>query len=307
MQAFYEFYRAHSELFYNTQLVLAMLGMGATTTVQQFRDVFRRPGDVGLVLLMQFVALPLLAVAFARATGLPPQVAVGMVLLMALPSGTHSNIITFLGRGNVPLSVTATCASTVACLVATPLVVQVFAAQQLPADFRMPLDRTVLSIMLVLLLPLAIGMLVGRYWPATRTGLSKLALWGSMLAVACIWVGAIGGGQIKILEYGWRVPLWIIVFVVLSLYIAYGLTLLMRYAQADAFTLGIEVAMRNGNLGVALCYLLFGPLTAENLLHQGSLYACLFGAGAMLVVGLVAVARRQLRFARQRRTGFPEV
>ncbi len=305
MSSFLEFYRQHSELFYNAQLILAMFGMGATSTVEQFRAVFRRPTDIGLVLGMQFLVMPTVAVAFAWATRLAPEVAVGLVLMMALPSGTLSNIITFLGRGNVPLSVTATCASTAICLLATPLVLQLFAAQQLPSDFQMPLDQTVLSIVTLLMLPLLLGMVVGSRWPGSRGLLSKLAVWGSMIAVAGVWVGALGGGQIKVFEYGWATPVWLVVFIIVSLVGTNWLTQAIRYQKSDAFTLAVEVSMRNGNLGVALCLPLFGPLPDAN--HKGALYTCLFAGGAMMVIGLIAVGRRLWRFSRQRRAGREQV
>lgn len=307
MSLFFDYYREHSQLFYNTQLVLAMLGMGATSTLQQFRDVFRRPTYIALVMVLQFVLMPLLAVFYVKVFGIDPAIGIGLVLLMALPSGTLSNIITFLGRGNVPLSVTATCASTVLCLVVTPLVLQVFAARQMPDDFQMPLDKTVVSIVLLLLLPLSVGMTIGYVWPAWRDRLAKLAVWGSTIALVGVWVGAIGGGQIKILQYGWRTPALLIGFVVITLLATYCLTLALKYAQADAFTLGVEVSMRNANLGLALLVPLFGVLTPENKMHQGALYTVLFGGGSMLVVGMMAVVRRHARFARQRRAGLKEV
>ncbi len=127
MNAFFEFYHEHEAVFYSTQLVLAMLGMGATSTLQQFRDVLRAPGNIALVLALQFLVMPLLAVAFGRLTGMPSEIVIGLILLMALPSGSLSNILTFLGRGSVPLSIAATCASTALCLLATPLVLKVFA------------------------------------------------------------------------------------------------------------------------------------------------------------------------------------
>lgn len=307
MSLFFDYYREHSQQFYNAQLVLAMLGMGATSTVQQFRDVFRRPTYIALVMVLQFVFMPLFAVLYVKASGLDPAIGVGLVLLMALPSGTLSNIITFMGRGNVPLSVTATCASTVLCLVVTPIVLQVFAAQQMPDGFQMPLDKTVVSIVLLLLLPLSAGMAAGHIWPNWRERLAKLAVWGSTIALIGVWVGAIGGGQIKILQYGWQTPALLIGFVVLTLLLTYWVTLALRYAQADAFTLGVEVSMRNANLGLALLVPLFGVLTPENTMHQGALYTVLFGGGSMLVVGMMAVIRRHARFARQRRAGLEEV
>lgn len=307
MQAFFDFYREYAEWFYSSQLLLAMFGMGATSTVQQFRDVFRRPVVIVLVLALQFLVLPGLAMAFAWITRLEPTVAVGLILVMSLPSGALTNVVTFIGRGNVPLSITATCASTAICLFATPVVLEFFAAREFPDDFRMPIEETVQSILLLLLLPLVAGMVIGHYWPSSRNLLGKLALWGSIIALTGVWVGALGGGQIKVLQYGLHTPGFLILWILVTYYLTFCLTMALRYTKADSFTLAVEVSMRNANLGLALLIPLFGPLTPDNYLHQGALYTCLFSGGAMLVVGLMAVGRRHIRFALQRRAGLEEV
>ncbi|QDU54937.1 bile acid:sodium symporter family protein [Aeoliella mucimassa] len=301
MQLFLDFYRENARLFYNTQLVLAMFGMGATSSVAQFRSVFRRPWDIALVLFLQYLLMPSVAVALAWITQLPPPMTVGLVLLASLPSGSLSNILTFLGRGNVALSITTTCASTAICLLATPIVLDAFTIGHLPEGFHMPWDQILLSIVLLLVLPLVVGMVIGSLKHSWRRPLSKLAVWGSMIAVGGVWVGAIGGGQIEILHYGWQAPALIVVFIVLSMLVTNEGMLAMGYQKDESFTLSIEVSMRNGNLGIALLTPLFGELTRENDFHQGGLYSCLFGGGAMMVFGLIAVGRRHLRFALQRR------
>jgi BASS family bile acid:Na+ symporter len=307
MQAFYDFYREYAQWFYSSQLLLAMFGMGATSTVQQFRDVFRRPGVIALVLALQFLVLPALAVAFAWATRLEPTVAAGLVLVMALPSGALTNVVTFIGRGNVPLSITATCASTAICLVATPTVIEVFGAREFPDDFQMPVWETIRSIVLLLVLPLVAGMTIGYVWPSSRNILGKVALWGSVVALAGVWVGALGGGQIEVLQYGLRTPGFLVLWILGTYYLAFWLIFSLRFTKANAFTLAVEVSMRNANLGLALLIPLFGPLTPENYLHQGALYTCLFSGGAMLVVGMLAVGRRHIRFAMQRRAGLEQI
>ncbi|WP_442485183.1 bile acid:sodium symporter family protein [Aeoliella sp. SH292] len=307
MQAFYDFYREYAQWFYSSQLLLAMFGMGATSTVQQFRDVFRRPGVIAMVLALQFLVLPGLAVAFSWSTRLEPTVAAGLVLMMSLPSGALTNVVTFIGRGNVPLSITSTCASTAICLFATPMVIEIFGAREFPDDFQMPIWETIQSILLLLLLPLVAGMTIGHYWPSARQVLGKVALWGSIIALAGVWVGALGGGQIEVLQYGFRTPAILAIWVLGTFYLTFALMSVLRFNKANAFTLAIECSMRNGNLGLALLIPLFGELTPENTLHQGALYTCLFSGGAMLVVGLITVTRRHVRFTMQRRAGLDQI
>ena len=88
-----------------SQLVLAMAGMGATLTLHQFRAILLRPHPVILVLVLQYVLFPAAAALVARLAGLPPGIAVGLVLINSVPSGSFTNVFTYLGRGHVTLEV----------------------------------------------------------------------------------------------------------------------------------------------------------------------------------------------------------
>ena len=104
------------------QLVLAMLGMGAGLRVSDFQKVVLKPKAVNVGLLMQLVIVPLTALLFILATDLPPGMIIGIAIIAAIPGGTSSNIFTFMARGNVPLSISITAFTSVACLVTTPLI-----------------------------------------------------------------------------------------------------------------------------------------------------------------------------------------
>ena len=121
-----------------TQLVFMMTGMGATLTLAEFRDIARRPLPVVSVFLLQYVACPLLAIGFAQWFNLSPGIALGLLIVATMPSGALSNIFTYFGKGNVPLSISATCASTVGCLVLTPIVLRIAQPAGLPPTFQMP-------------------------------------------------------------------------------------------------------------------------------------------------------------------------
>ena len=121
-------------------LVSAMVGMGATLTVREFRDVYRAPQGVLSVLIAQIIVTPLLAVALAYLLRLPAGVAFGLLLLAALPGGLFSNLLTHLGRGNVALSIAATAVSTLLSRFSTSLVLRVYGATHLPDDFAMPVE-----------------------------------------------------------------------------------------------------------------------------------------------------------------------
>src|SRR5690606_36236741 len=118
-------------------------GMGATLSWADFANIFRRPGAVLFVVSLQFLVMPLVVVAVGLTGIVPQEILLGLYLLVALPSGAQSNVFTYLGRGDVPLSITATCASTVVCLVLTPLLLRLSWSFALPGGFTMPVGSIV--------------------------------------------------------------------------------------------------------------------------------------------------------------------
>ena len=134
-------------------LTVVMLGMGLTLTFEDFRRVLSRPRDVGVAAVAQYTLMPGLAWAIAEVMGLPPGLAVGLILVGCAPGGTASNVVTFLARGDTALSVLMTAASTAAAVVMTPLLTQLLAGKHLPVDgWRLLADTAS-----IVLAPLALG------------------------------------------------------------------------------------------------------------------------------------------------------
>ncbi len=165
------------------QLILAMSGMGATLTKVQFQAIVQRPQPVGLVLVLQYLLFPLLAAVVARLANLPPGIALGLVLMNAVPSGSLTNVFTYLGHGNVTLSIVMTCASTAVSFVATPLVIDLLTATELPDGFHIPLDLTLYPVILFLLLPL----LAVRWWRDSGASENTRSPNGRCAPASCRW------------------------------------------------------------------------------------------------------------------------
>jgi len=284
-----------------SQLVLAMSGMGATLTLHQFRGIVRRPQPVFLVLVLQYLVFPVLAAMTARLAGLPPGVALGLVLMNAVPSGSFTNVFTYLGHGHITLSIVMTCASTAVCFVATPLAIDWLTAAELPGDFHIPLDKTLYPVVMFLLLPLLGGMLVARFWSRRKHQFAKWAVRASLLPLAMIIVGSLGSGRIDVTEYGIGIPVLLVVFNYASLILTRRLAMLIGYDWTDAFTMGIEVAVRNGNLAIALVASLFPATEKDDPLGRGVFFATLFCAGASIVIAIISVTWRRMLLAREER------
>lgn len=282
-----------------SQLVLAMLGMGVTLRGQDFWDILRRPIPILWILLLQFVAMPLLVAGLGVTGWLSSEILMGLILVMALPSGAQSNVFTYLGRGNVPLSITATCASTALGLVVTPLLLRVMTEWALPAGFSMPTGSVVSCILFQLLLPLLAGMWIGQRWPDKRQWLARRAVGTSFVMLGIVILTALGTGQLPVFHYGWKAFVSVIAVMALSSLLAKLATRLLGYSSRERYTMTIEVALRNAPLGIGLCGPLFldGTERGEKL-YGATMYVCLLAGGAMLGVCGVTITRRLREIAR---------
>ena len=275
------------------QLILAMLGMGATLSWYDFRDILRRPQGIGFVLLGQYVLFPLVAVAVSRICGLSVGISIGLLMVTVMPSGSVSNIFTHLGNGNVPLSITATTASTLSCLVLTPWILRLFVSN-LSDAFQMPTLDIMRQILLCMIMPLAIGMIIGHYCLNLRQQISRWLIRASMAALACIVVGALGSGRLEIWRFGWTIPVFLVAFGIAKFFLTETSARLARFNDEDAFTMAIEVGVRNCNLAVLLLSHLFPAGDPKSAPLGGAvLYVVLFYGGASLFIAAYPIIRRR--------------
>ncbi len=273
------------------QLVLFMLALGATLTVADFARVLRQPRSLLVGLGVHIFVLPLLAVLLNHALALPAETAVGLVLMSAMPGGGLSRVFAYLGKGNLSLSITLTAVTTLLALVTVPLWLRLLATAYVPPDFQMPVAEIVLDVFLYLLLPLGLALLLGRFLSIRPRHLfSKVCLRAGFLVVLIMVVCAAGTGRVRPGDYGWRTPLAIILFCVLSQQLGMLPFHLLRWPRPDRLAVGIEVTMRNMNLALALNTLLF-PTGDEQLklLADGVLFVILYYASVALVIGLIVL------------------
>ena len=272
-----------------------MLGMGATLTGKDFRDVVMEPLAVTAGTLVQLVAVPLCAFLFLLALDVPEGVAVGIALVSAVPGGTTSNIFTFLARGNAALSISITGITTLACLVTTPLILSLLVRQYLPADFTMPTADIVREIALTLLLPLALGMLYLYMYPRTAALFSKWCIRGSLLGILLIVIGSASAGRLDAGAFGAGNILLVLVLAVVLAVIGYLVPLLLGLSRRDATAVEFEVIVRNINLGVLIKAALF-PAAVAGTAQLGDMVLftlLLYGALQLLISGPLIWLRRR--------------
>lgn len=239
-------------------LALVMFGMGLTLTTADFRRALQRPAIIGLGVFLQYAMMPLFAWLVSRLLGLDPVVTAGMVLVGASPGGTASNVICYLARGDVALSVTLTAVSTLLSIVLTPLLCLFY----IDAVVAVPAQDMLLSIMKIVIVPVLLGVAVNRY---AHRNLLPLQRWFPLLSVAAIvWIIAIIVA-LNQPRFGALGPLLVVAVAAhnaLGLAAGYLAPRLLRYDPVTCRTLAIEVGMQNSGLAVALAIKFFAPVAA---------------------------------------------
>ena len=292
----FSFYLAHEYWFAAAQLSLAMLGMGATLTLKDFKGVFKTPKAFTIGMGLQLLLVPLVAFLFIAISGAAAGVLIGLALLAAIPGGTVSNIFTYMAKGNIVLSIAITAITTIGCLITTPIVLNLLISQHMPADFVMPVGRIAFEICLFLLVPLVMGMAVYSKFPKYAAKISKLGIYGSIFIIALIVIGSAGAGRLDLGTFGTSNILIILAFALALLALSVNVPKLLRLPTEDGAAIQIEVTVRNTNLGLLLNASLFPvghPLGGTVLMTL-----LLYGAIMLLLgAGLIAYNRRVHRQA----------
>jgi BASS family bile acid:Na+ symporter len=287
----FAWYRDCESLLAQIQLVLFMLGMGANLTVGEFLHIFRRPKSFLLGAVGQILVIPFLALAVNHLFGLEGGLAVGLILVSAMPGGALSKVITYFGKGNVPLSITLSVFSTLAALVFVPLWLNLLAAEYVPPGFSVPAEKVVVDVALFLILPLAVGMFAGRRMGRYRHPFARICVRLGIAFVVVMIAGSLGSGRIKPDAHGILVPLAIIVFCVAGMQVNQVPFWLLKLPRADRMAAGIEVTMRNINLALLIHAKFFAQ---DETLDGGVFFVTLFYAATALVAGLLLAGRHRL-------------
>ena len=239
-------------------LGLIMFGMGLTLSKADFAEVFRRPITVLIGVLGQFIIMPALAWVLATVLALPPEVAVGVILVGCCPGGTASNVMTFLARGDLALSVAITSVTTLLAPIVTPALIYLLASQWLEVSAA----AMFWSIVQVVIIPILLGLLVQKLLgERVKAGVQVLPL-VSVAAIVAIVAAVVALNQERIATTGLQIFAVVVLHNGLGLLLGYLLAKLSGLTVAQRKTLSIEIGMQNSGLGVALATAHFSPLAA---------------------------------------------
>lgn len=239
-------------------LGIIMFGMGLTISGKDFSEVARRPFDVAIGVIAQFLIMPLLAVLLTRIVPMSPEVAAGVILVGCCPGGTASNVMTYLSKGDVALSVACTSVTTLAAPIVTPFLVWLFASQYLPVDAM----SMFISIVKVILVPLALGFLLQKVAPGLVKAAVPMLPLVSVIGIVLIVAAVVAVNKAAIAQSGLLIFAVVVLHNGLGLLLGYFAARFAGLSLAKRKAISIEVGMQNSGLGAALANAHFSPLAA---------------------------------------------
>lgn len=231
-------------------LQIIMFGMGTAMSLRDFIGVVKMPKGVLVGILCQFTIMPVLGFALAYIFGFPPEVAAGVVLIGSSPSGLASNVMAYLAKANVALSVTLTAVSTLLAPLMTPFLMQQLAGEFVPIDFW----GMMLSIVKIVILPIIGGLVFNHLFHGKTTWFDKAMPILSMAGIALIIMIITAAGRDSLLNIGLLLIVAAIIHNAAGYFMGYWGCRLFRMPERDCRTIALEVGMQNGGLasGIAL-------------------------------------------------------
>jgi BASS family bile acid:Na+ symporter len=240
-------------------LQIIMLGMGLTLDLSDFSRVFKAPAAIGLGVLLQYTVMPLLGWGMGYLFSLPTPFAVGLVLVCCCPGGTASNVIAYLAKADVALSVSMTACSTMLAALCTPLLTTWIVGSRVDVDGW----GLFLSTAKVVLLPVAVGLFMRHYLPRLTQRILPAAPAAAVLMIVAIVSAILGAQKDAVLDSGLSLVGAVVTTHSLGFLLGYTLAGLGSGFGGVARTTAIEVGMQNSGLGAVLAQAHFAnPLTA---------------------------------------------
>ncbi len=245
---------------------IIMFGMGASMSVNDFAEIFKSPKGVMVGVTAQLGIMPIMGFLLARFSGFPPEIAAGIVLIGCSPSGVASNVMAYLAKANLALSITITSIATLLAPFVTPLLMKLLAGEFVEIDVL----AMMWSIIKMIILPIGAGLLFNRLFKTKW--LDRAMPIVSMLAIGLIIIVITAAGRDSLLEIGGLLMVLVLVHNLFGYLLGYWFARLLKLTEQDARTIALEVGMQNGGLasGIAnsvgkiatmgLAPAVFGPL-----------------------------------------------
>ena len=269
----------------NYLLMVVMFGMGLTLKLEDFIIVFKRPKDIIIGCIAQFTIMPLLAFGLGKVFGLEAGLMAGVILVGTCPGGTSSNVITYLSKGDVALSVGMTSVNTLLAPLLTPAITYLLLRKTVSVDVL----AMFLSIIKVVIIPIVLGFVINKIWGKYTEKISDVLPLISVLAITLIVASVVSHNSERILETG------VIVFIVVILHNIFGylagylLGVLLKLPLSKKKALSIEIGMQNSGLATSLAQTAFSNLSMVTV--PGAIFSVWHNISGALLANVLRVIK----------------
>ena len=251
----------------NVLLGVILFGMGTTLKIEHFVNVFKRPKEILLGVSAQYLIMPLLAFTIASLFSLNEALTVGLVLVGTVPGGTASDVITFLAKGDLALSVSLTAVSTVISPILTPIITLILIGNTISFS---PVDMFI-SIFQIVIIPIGLGLFLNYKFPDFCEELKDYLPAVSSIVIAIIVAGVIGANKEAIISSSMIIIVVIILQYFLGMALGFVIGYLSGMKRKQMITIAIELCFQNSGLSTSLAKTHFPNLTLATV--PGALYS----------------------------------
>lgn len=255
-------------------LFLIMFGMGLSLKLANFTEVVKAPKAVTIGILAQMLFLPAIAFVIAIALKLPPEIAVGLMIIALAPGGATSNMFTYLFKGDVSLSISLTAIVSVI----TPFTIPIIAVMSMgffmgsQTEFALPVVKTIMQLLVITVVPVALGMLVLAKLPNLAAKVEKVLKWFSVLFLILIIALIMLKNKDNLADFFMQAGLATLLLNTAVLALGYFLAKWFQLTHSQATSIGFEVGIQNGTLALLVAGTLIGN---DNMMIPAVTYSIL--------------------------------
>lgn len=266
----------------NYLLMIVMFGMGLTLKFADFKVVFTRPKDIIIGAVAQFTIMPLLAFLLSMIFKLPTELAVGVILVGTCPGGTSSNVMTYLAKGDVALSVGMTSVSTILAPFATPLLTLLYAGQRVNVNAV----NMFISIVQVVIIPIGLGFIINRFFHKFTSHIKEILPLISVLAIVSIVAAIVSANSSRLMQVGYLIIIVVALHNCLGYLLGFIIGKLLRLDNSKCKAISIEVGMQNSGLATSLAATHFASMPLATV--PGAIFSVWHNISGSIVANIMA-------------------
>ncbi|MDQ0644499.1 bile acid:sodium symporter family protein [Microbacterium murale] len=266
-------------------LGIIMLGLGLSLTIGDFTRVLKQPKAVLTALACQLLILPAVCFGLVLLFQLPPVLAVGMMMLAASPGGTTANLYSHLFRGDIALNISLTAVNSVVAVITLPLITNFAIIYFQPFDDQLGLQwAKALEVFAIVLLPVALGMLVRRFWPKFAEAMDKPVRIASVVILIVVIAGAVASNWALLAANFAQLALITILFCLISLSIGFWVPRMLKIGKRESIATSFEIGIHNATLAIVIAQSVLGSteLSLPAAVYGVLMFFVAFGFGFLI-------------------------